>query len=382
MKVGIMTSGVLPVPAQKGGAVENLIDCYIEQNEIIGKHDFTIYSVSPIKKVRNTNHARYKYVNPNSFIYKLRRWVYCKIHKDTYYHPYTHFFLHHFIDDIKHNKFDVIILENRPGYAIELAKNTNAKIITHLHTDSLDPNDERNKDVCRNTSMFITVSDYLKRRVLQIDSSAFIKTVYNGIDLNRFKDAKSKEKTELGFCEMDFVLVYFGRISSIKGVKEILMAMHLLNKYQDIKLLVIGSSTFSDTSFKDDYMNELCELSKSIEDRIIFTGFVPYSEIPSYIKACDVAVLPSLCEEAFGLSMLEAMACDLPLITTNAGGIPEVCSDSCILLERDNDLPNKIADSIVSLYSKRTILGTNNKYKDISMFDKQIYAKNMIESIS
>ena len=77
MKIAIITSGILPVPAVQGGAVENLIDFYLDYNERKKLHDITIFSVYN-KQVKlhpslrsKINH--YKYINTDSILYKFQR---------------------------------------------------------------------------------------------------------------------------------------------------------------------------------------------------------------------------------------------------------------------------------------------------------------------
>jgi glycosyltransferase involved in cell wall biosynthesis len=63
-----------------------------------------------------------------------------------------------------------------------------------------------------------------------------------------------------------------------------------------------------------------------MRDRVKFLGAVPNSSMPEIYRACDVAVLPSLAE-ATSIAGLEAMACGLPLVGTNVGGIPAIVAD-------------------------------------------------------
>ena len=69
MKIAVLTSGILPVPAVLGGAVENLIDFYLEYNEAHQLHDITVYSVSnpKIKKhpARTSKFNNYYYIDIN-----------------------------------------------------------------------------------------------------------------------------------------------------------------------------------------------------------------------------------------------------------------------------------------------------------------------------
>ena len=79
MKIAVLTSGILPVPAVLGGAVENLIDYYLQYNDVHQLHNITIYSC---KHPDTKNHPalkskvnHYHYVDTTSIIAKIRKWL-------------------------------------------------------------------------------------------------------------------------------------------------------------------------------------------------------------------------------------------------------------------------------------------------------------------
>ena len=71
MKIAILTSGILPVPAVQGGAVENLVDFYLEYNDKHRLHDITVYSVWHPDLKSEVNH--YKYIKVNNLLAQLKR---------------------------------------------------------------------------------------------------------------------------------------------------------------------------------------------------------------------------------------------------------------------------------------------------------------------
>lgn len=123
MKIAILTSGILPVPAILGGAVENLIDFYLEYNNQHKLHDITVYSVwhPNIKEhpalTSEVNH--YHYIDTDSLSAKIKKRVLHYLHrKKEYYHYTIEFFLHEALKHIRQQHYNLIVLENRPGYVM------------------------------------------------------------------------------------------------------------------------------------------------------------------------------------------------------------------------------------------------------------------------
>ena len=389
MKIAILTSGILPIPAVQGGAVENLIDFYLEYNDRHKLHDITVYSVFHPKVRQHQAHNsivnHYYYVNINSYWARIKRKLYCIFRKDE---PYNHFIGYYLYQSMKHltkHDYDIIILENRPYYALKLYGKTKAKIIYHLHNDLLTTETPMYHLLYDIAYKIITVSKYITNRVKTINpNDTKCTTVYNGIDLQVF--APNSEiyinRRQLGLCENDFVIIFSGRINKDKGISELIDALLLLSDYPKIKLLIIGSSFFADATKDDDFLIMLKNKTKSIKDRIFFTGFIPYKEVPSHICLADIAVLPSIWEEPFGLTIVEAMATGLPVITTNSGGIPEICDKVAIKVNRI-DIVNNLAAAIIYLYEhpekrKQMAIASHERAK---LFDKNSYTRNFFSSL-
>ena len=89
---------------------------------------------------------------------------------------------------------------------------------------------------------------------------------------------------------------------------------------------------------------------KAMNNRVIFTGFIPYDEIPSYLSIADVAAIPSHINEAFGMTCIEACAMGLPVIATNDGGIPETLTEQKhIIISPNGNLPILLKDAILTI---------------------------------
>lgn len=390
MKIAILTSGILPVPAVQGGAVENLIDFYLEYNDKHRLHDITVYSVwhSDVEKhpalKSEVNH--YMYIKTDGWWNKLKKKIYQKTHGKEYYHYTIEFFLHEALKDIRHQHYDAIILENRPAYAFKLKAVTDARLIYHLHNEKLTPVVPQCNDIFAAADKILTVSNYIKNQVQTIfPNTSKTETIHNGIDLSAFSPyTQPMPRTDIGLSADDFTMVFSGRVNKEKGIMELIEAMNLLHEQTNIKLLVIGSSFYGNADNENTFAKELKAKAAPLKDRIIFTGFVPYEQMPCYLKMADLAIIPSVWNDPFPTIVLEAQAMRLPIITTRRGGIPEeVTAENAILLDTDEHFVDNLAAAILDLYQhpeKRKAM-SEASLKRSKLFDKETYAKNFFEAM-
>lgn len=390
MKIAILTSGILPIPAVKGGAVENLIDMYLEYNNREKCHDITVFSVKD-KAVKghpalssDVNH--YEYIDMDSLWAKFHKWIYGKTHGKEYYHYSIEYFFHKAFRRMSENHYDTILIENRPGFALKLSRDLNSRVEIHLHNDFLNANTPSGKDIYKRVDRIICISEYIRGRVRSVyNADNKCMTVHNGIDLATFRQPKIKvHREDYGLKTEDFVLVFSGRVIPEKGIREVILAMNELKKQKDIKLLIVGGSFYGNEGRKSPFTKELIKLSWDVRSQIIFTGFRPYEEIPALLSLADVAVLPSVWDEPLGLTHIEAMAVGLPIITTNKGGIPETVTPDCaVMLDVDEFLPQRIADTVLDLKEhpeKRQVMKEMGRQRS-ELFDKERYARYMLVSL-
>ena len=389
MKIAILNSGILPVPAVLGGAVENLTDFYLEYNNRVKLHDITIYSVWDPKVMKHpaqsscVNH--YYYIDTTSFKARIERRIRKFFHsKKEYYNYFIEFYFEKAFSDLKEKRFDYIILENCPGHAYKLSQRGYRNLILHLNNDLLNSESRYHDIIFNSLSLILTCSDFIKERVSTIQACNKIRTLYNAIDIKIFLPPKSfhVSRKQLGFSKDDFVIVYSGRINQDKGVSELIDAMLRIKKTSNIKLMIIGGSFFGNTNNEDFFIRSLKEKSKTLEERIVFTGFIPYEDVPYYLHLADIAVLPSMWDEPFGLTIAEALAAGLPLITTRSGGIPEICEGVAIIVDREQIVDN-LANAILDLYhhpEKRTLMAKASVER-AQQFDKETYAKNFFAAL-
>jgi glycosyltransferase involved in cell wall biosynthesis len=182
--------------------------------------------------------------------------------------------------------------------------------------------------------------------------------IYNGVDTKKFRRVKTDIKDRLG-CE--YLSTTVCRLVEQKGVEYLVRGLR--NVTEELKAVIIG---------RGPELQRLTALSKKLglEERVIFiTSFVEEKKLIEYYSASDLFVLPSLWEP-FGIVLVEAMSCGLPVVATRVGGIPEVVGD-CGLMVRPRS-PPEIAGAINALLSddrKRKALSRRARKRAEILFD-------------
>lgn len=386
MRIAIVTSGRLPVPATKGGAVETKLDYILDYNAEHHLHDITVYSVKPDKAIdKNTRENHYVNITLDSFWAKVGKKIYHYLNKAPYYNDIAEYFLYRCIRHMKGRQFDCIIIANRPGFVLKLREKIGGKLVNQINNDYISPDSPKASAIKEASSLIITCSDFLNRQTSKVACQANtpIVTVHNGIDIKRFAEAKPIDRAVLGMSKDDFIVFFSGRLTKEKGILELIQAIKQIKTIPHLKLIIAGASFYGKDSPQTPYIQELQREVEDIKEQVVFTGFVDYSDMPSYLKVADVAVVPSLWEEPFGLTVLEAMAAGLPLIATRCGGIPEVCEGASLLIERENICQN-IVQAITHLYENpdEARLMANKAAERSWHFDKTPFSEKYLQALT
>jgi len=166
-----------------------------------------------------------------------------------------------------------------------------------------------------------------------------IKVIYHGADYKNCKSKRNKKPEKILYQNYGINFPFIFHLSAYqpkKNVENIIKAFAIAkDKYKLKEKLIIGGKQ----------PNSLKRLAKDlgIEDDVIFVGFIPEEELPLFYSAAEVFVFPSF-HESFGMPILEAMACDCPVVTSNVFSMPEVAGKTAILVDPYN--PEKIANAI------------------------------------
>jgi len=225
----------------------------------------------------------------------------------------------------------------------------------------------------KNTDFIISVShstqqDLVKHFNIPPEN---IKVIPEGVN-SKFKPLRTQDLNEIylkyNLDENDTHILHVGEDSPRKNLKVILKAFKLLlidNKIKNLKLIKING------------MDTKLIKKMGLEDQVIVLENVLEEELPKFYNLADVFVFPSL-YEGFGLPLIEAMACGLPIIASNVTSIPEIVGDAGILL-----YPQDFKGFYKSIYSVLTdeSLRVNLSYNGVKrskMFSWRTCAKDTL----
>jgi len=171
-----------------------------------------------------------------------------------------------------------------------------------------------------NSDKIIAVSGDLADRIRSFGvKEENITILRNAVDITRFKPIENfKLRKKFGFDKEDILILFVGHLEVFKGLFELIYAFkNVKEENKFIKLIIIG-----DGSQKEEAKRIVNNFG--LEGSVYFIGKVPPKKIHNYYQLSDIFVLPSY-TDAGGppVVFIEAMACGLPVIGTNVGGIPE-----------------------------------------------------------
>ena len=190
-----------------------------------------------------------------------------------------------------------------------------------------------------------------------------------GIDIAPFKSSnftleeKNKLKESLGIKQDEKIILFLGRVESEKSIDILMDAMPSIFKdHPNYKFLIVG-----DGPSKKSLEEQAKKLN--IENNVIFTGKVPWNEVPRYYNLGDVFVNASITETQ-GLTFIEAMAAEIPVVAKYAPNLSEFIrnNQNGILVKKNSDFKKAIVDVIENKKLKETLIkGGNETAKEYSI---------------
>ncbi|WP_440874427.1 glycosyltransferase family 4 protein [Thalassotalea sp. PLHSN55] len=194
--------------------------------------------------------------------------------------------------------------------------------------------------------------------------------IYHGINSEQYLPAEDKAKAwqSLGYSGK-YGIGILGRVRKQKGVHLFVNAcIDALQKHPDFTAVVVGSIS----SGNEEFVNQLKEkvAQANLTDRIIFTGELPFEQIPKIFSALSLAAALSD-NEGFGLTIPEAMSCEAAVLATQAGAWPEIIRDDIdgyvVPVEDQAQVTEKL-NTLLSDPEKLALMGKNGRERVLAHY--------------
>ena len=150
-----------------------------------------------------------------------------------------------------------------------------------------------------------------------------IEVIPCGTDINNFRlTSKANARATLKLGSHENVVLYVGRFDERKGIETLVRAIALLKEQnlRNLKLVIVGGSSANMPDGEERNRIEKIVDELGLRESTLFAGRIGHDTLPLYYTAADVCVIPSH-YEPFGLVAIEAMACGVPVIASNVGGL-------------------------------------------------------------
>lgn len=261
----------------------------------------------------------------------------------------------------------------RESFFIILAKIFGKKVISHFHAGDVENYYPfQNKVGQKFISLALSLSDSLiavsqesAKQLGEITESPNISVITNAIDTSVFDVGERRSNNDA------VRLLFVGAVGKLKGEKDLIKALAILRESKpNIKVSLLG---YGAENLKD-YCKEL-----SVEEFIEFLGAVSMAQRIEFFQKADIFVLPTYAE-AMPMSVIEAMASALPVITTPVGGIPELIEDGktgLLFPAGDADALAKRISFLLNNKEARIEIGKNARRKARKEMDFQVYVDKL-----
>lgn len=376
MKIAIVTFSNLPVPPVEGGAVETLLDYICTENEKFLRLEIDVFGIyseeaeTAIKErstqytfLRHKKIRKYSFANIFNRLFNTRKFLNSNIKK--------------YICEINKKNYDFVIVTSIFKELEYVIDKLNSPVIWYLHADALSVLDKNDiKKILLNCCGVITVSDFVSNRIKSLSPKCKVLTVKNcsgitPIDDNIEKDVSLQVRKNYKILPNDILFTYVGRITRIKGIKELVTAFNGLN-VKNKKLLIVGAPMVqADFEY-------LAEIKSICDDNVIFAGYIDNQKLNSIFCATNAAVVPSICLEAAPLSVIEPQICGRYVICSNVGGVSEYCENGN-LVEFNDKFSDNLRDAMNDFCNNMILY--NSKCKKITKYNKETYYNDFCNAL-
>lgn len=225
----------------------------------------------------------------------------------------------------------------------------------------------------KRAAKIICISETTKKDLIKYfpESKSKAEVLYLAYDSEKFH-ANIKPRNVLKIEEP--YILYVGRIEERKNVRRLVEAFKLVKKEKDIphKLVIAGNPGHNGQNLIEE-INQDGEINKDV----ILTGFVKDENLPDLYAGANIFAFPSL-YEGFGIPILEAMACGIPVLTSESSSLSEIAGDAALLVKPTDtvDIAGGIYELIKNSELRKKLI--KNGYDRVKLFSWEKSAKELL----
>ncbi len=190
-----------------------------------------------------------------------------------------------------------------------------------------------------------------------------IRIIFNGTDLRRFSPSPTGNRVDPRFGPQ--MIFACRQLFPRKGIRFLVEAVAQLKpQFPNLRLVLAGDG------FERPALQQLAE-ERGISGDVTFLGWVPNVDLPQYYRAAILSVIPSL-EEGFGIPAAEAMGCEIPVVASDAGGLPEVVEHGVtglVVPRGDTAALTAAIGSLLGDAERRRKMGVAGRERALRLFD-------------
>jgi glycosyltransferase involved in cell wall biosynthesis len=294
---------------------------------------------------------------------------------------------------------DVVHVMNYWGWSQRLGDN---RLVLEMQSEWLSQmNHEAVAAQLRAVDAVVAVSGHVERlfRAAFPDYRGIVSVVHNGVDTEQFRPAAApRDETDVQR------VLYVGRVSPEKGVHTLLEAFKLVTaRFPHARLDLVGGrgampmrllvglsddplvralGRFYAPDGRSDYPERLDAMVRQsgLDDRVTFHSYLPHKDIISHYQQADLVVNPSL-SETFGISIVEAMACGVPVVGTRVGGMLDTIVDEVGRAVPPED-PERLAQAMCEILDNRELarqMGRSGRERAVTQFTWKTRANRLLD---
>ncbi len=214
--------------------------------------------------------------------------------------------------------------------------------------------------IAKNASHIITISNSSKQDIIKtygVDKGK-VTVAYPGYSEELFYIDKNQTKIDSIKSKYNIEGEYVIFVGTIQPRKNLIKLISVFSKIDNLKLVIVGKTTGLGRQawMFEDILKRPRQLG--IEDKVIFTGFIPDNEINILLNGASAFILPSLWE-GFGMPVLDAMAVGCPVIVSNISSLPEVVGNAGLLVDPNSE--NQIEQAIRTITTDKKLAAKKAK---------------------